>query len=236
MNISKVGLAVIGDEVLLGEIADKNVNLIASEIARIGADLVYACILPDDLDFLVRHLSWMMAEFDWIVSTGGIGTTHDDLTRDALSIVTDKSLQQNEEALRFLANRMGGPVPERLRKLAMVPEGAQLVESPQYGAPGFTIDNIIVLPGIPKLVGSMVSVLEKKLGGVPALRKEIKTKLSESRIAQYLERIQEKNTDVKIGSYPQTGRTDYRVRIVLRSRNAEALRQAEKQLRNILAE
>ena len=231
MNISRVGLAVIGDEVLMGEVLDENVSFIGREIVRIGADLAYVSILPDNLDFLVRHLSWMKGEFDWVVSTGGIGTTPDDLTRDAVSAVTGRALQEDPEALRHLERHLGAPVPDRLRRLAMIPEGAELVENTQTGAPGFTIGNFIVLPGIPGLVKSMIGVLEGKLVGKPVWRREIRTKLYESEIAHHLERVQDMNPDVRIGSYPEGGSPDHRVRLVLRSRDPAALDKAERQLR-----
>lgn len=234
MKISRVGLAVIGDEVLLGEVVDENINLVARELARIGADLAYASVLPDDLDFLVRHLSWMMAQFDWVVSTGGIGTTHDDLTREAVSAISGRKLREDAGIIRYLEGRAGSPVPDSLRKLAMIPEGAGTVENPQTGVPGFTIDNIIVLPGIPKLVEAMIGILAEKVDGVPLYTMEIPSQFSESRISQYLEQIQEENPEVKIGSYPRSGLSEYKVRIVLRSRDREALSRVEKLMKKRL--
>jgi len=236
MKISRVALAVIGDEILLGEVVDENVNLIAREVARIGADLAYATILPDDYGFLIRHLSWMMSEFDWVISTGGIGTTHDDVTRDVVSTITGRPLKEENDIVRYLEGRLKGPVPDRLRKLAMIPEGAQTVENPQTGVPGFAIDNLIVLPGIPELVESMIGVLAGKLTGRPIQIREIRTILSESQIANRLEEVQEMNPEVKIGSYPASGKPDHRVRLVVRSRNPEALARTEKQLREWIPE
>jgi molybdopterin-biosynthesis enzyme MoeA-like protein len=178
----------------------------------------------------------MMDEFDWVVSTGGIGTTHDDLTRDVVSDIIGRELRENPDIIRYLEGRTGSPVPDRLRKLAMIPESAQLVENPKTGIPGFTIDNLIVLPGIPNLVESMIGVLSEKMDGIPLHRKEIRTHFSESRIARDLERIQEENPEVKIGSYPQSGTPDFRVRIVLRSRDPEALNEVENLVRNRLPE
>lgn len=231
MKISSVGLAVIGDEVLLGEIDDENIGLIARELARIGADLAYASVLPDDLDFLVRHLSWMMDYFDWVVSTGGIGTTHDDLTREAVSAVVGRELKEDAGIIRFLESRAGSPVTDSLRKLAMIPEGAETVDNPNTGVPGFTIANIIVLPGIPKLVEEMIGVLSEKMDGVPLQARQIGSHLSESRIAQHLGKIQKDNPEVKIGSYPLSGSSQYRVKVVLRSRNPAALERVERLVR-----
>jgi molybdopterin-biosynthesis enzyme MoeA-like protein len=235
MEISRVGLAVIGDEVLQGEVPDENLSLIGKEVVRIGAELALALILPDDRDCLVRHLSWMKSEFDWLVVTGGIGTTHDDLTRDVVSKITGRPLRENERALRFLENRLDGPVPERLRMLAMTPEGADPIDNAAKSAQGFLVENIIVFPGIPSLVESMLGVLGEKLAGRPVLTKVVFSDLYESRIARCVEDVQASNPEVRIGSYPATRKADYRVKLVLRSRDHEALEKAETQLRERIA-
>ena len=219
MDVSRVGLAVVGDEVLLGEVADENVRLVGKEIGRIGADLVLALILPDDDDSMVRHL------------TGGIGTTHDDRTREVVSKVTGRPLREDPRAVRFLENRLGGPVPESLAVLAMVPEGADLIENPGKSAQAFFVENLIVFPGIPRLVESMLGVLEENLTGCPVRTREIFSGLNESEIASCVAEIQAGNPGVRIGSYPVTRESDHRVKLVIRSRDFEALEEAEKQLR-----
>jgi len=235
MDISRVGLAVIGDELLLGEVPDENMCLIGREIGRIGADLGIALILPDDLDSLVRHLSWMKGEFDWVVVTGGIGTTHDDLTRDVVSKITGRPLREDGRVVRSLEDRLGGPIPEGLRILAMIPEGADLIENPMKTAQGFMVENFIVFPGIPRLVESMLGVLKENLGGCPVRRREVFSGLYESQVAQCVKEVQSANPGVKIGSYPVTRESDYRVKLVLRSRDPEALENAEKQLRRTIS-
>ncbi|UCG39308.1 MAG: competence/damage-inducible protein A [bacterium] len=230
MPISRVGLAVIGDEVLMGEVADRNIQIIGREVFRIGADMVYAAVIPDEMDFMVRHLSWMREQFDWVVTTGGIGATHDDLTRLAVSRVTGRPLRESAEALRALEGRLGTPVPEKVRELAMVPEGAELITNALTAAPGFIVDNLIVLPGIPKLVESMMGILDRKLAGGKVLRRTILTMLYESQIAHHLEKVQAEFPSVKIGSYPEMGASGHRVRLVLRSRDEKALTGAEKEL------
>lgn len=231
MDVSRVGLAVVGDEVLLGEVADENVRLVGKEIRRIGADLVLALILPDDDDSMVRHLTWMKEELDWVVITGGIGTTHDDRTREVVSKVTGRPLREDPRAVRFLENRLGGPVPESLAVLAMVPEGADLIENPGKSAQAFFVENLIVFPGIPRLVESMLGVLEENLTGCPVRTREIFSGLNESEIASCVAEIQAGNPGVRIGSYPVTRESDHRVKLVIRSRDFEALEEAEKQLR-----
>jgi len=230
MNISTVGLAVIGDEVLLGEVNDLNIGLISREVFRLGADLSYACVLPDTLGFMIEHLTWMKERFDWVVTTGGIGTTHDDLTKKAICRIVGRSLVEAHEARHALEERLGVPLPARARELVMVPEGAELITNDLTVAPGFCIENLVVLPGIPRLVESMVGVLESKLSGEVFHSETIKTLFRESEVAHILDEIQAKYPSVKIGSYPEMENVGHKVRIVLRSRNAEVLTHAHSEL------
>jgi molybdenum cofactor synthesis domain-containing protein len=228
MNISTVSLAVIGDEVLLGEVKDLNISIVSREVFRLGADLAYVCVLPDDPEFMFEHLTWMKDRFDWVVTTGGIGATHDDLTKQVVSRMVGSVLVEAPEAIQALENRIGSPLPDRVRELALVPEGAELVTNELTAAPGFIVENFLVLPGIPSLVESMIGVLESKLSGIAYHSEVVRTMLRESEIAHHLEAVQEMYPGVKVGSYPQMEATDHRVKIVLRSRDADSLREAKK--------
>jgi len=230
MTISTVGLAVIGDEVLLGEVKDLNIHIVSREVFLLGADLVYACVLPDDPRFMFEHLSWMKGRYDWVVTTGGIGATHDDLTKQVVSRLVGKPLVEAPEAIRALENRIGSPLDDRVRELALVPQGAELILNELTAAPGFVIDNLLVLPGIPRLVESMIGVLKTKLSGEKFQSEVIRTMLRESELARDLENVQARYPAVKIGSYPELEAADHRVKIVLRSRGPELLREARTML------
>ncbi len=230
-TLKTVGLAVIGDEVLLGEITDKNTPWITEQLARLGADLRYSCVLPDDFDFIVGHLNWMRDKFNWIVTTGGIGATHDDLTRRAVARVLGVELLEDKTIISMLEERVGGRLSPALRDLAMLPAGSELVESPLTAAPGFIAGNIVSLPGIPKLIKSMFPALEKRFEGEPLLKEQLFTDRYESEIAGILAAAQDKFPEVKIGSYPIMDRSNnFRVRLVLRSRSGQVLDEARKYL------
>ena len=230
MKISTVSLAVIGDEVLLGEVNDLNINIVSREVFRLGADLSYACVLPDDPEFMFEHLVWMKERFDWVVTTGGIGATHDDLTKQVVSRIVGKPLVEAPEAIVALEKRIGSPLPGRVRELALVPEGAELITNKLTAAPGFMVENLIVLPGIPRLVEAMIGVLETHLIGKTFHTEVVLTMLRESEVAHDLDHIQTKYPSVKIGSYPEMEASDHKVKIVLRSRDSDALQEARSRL------
>jgi len=230
MEISTVALAVIGDEVLLGEVKDRNISIVSQEVFRLGADLSYACVLPDDPEFMFEQLTWIKERFDWVVTTGGIGATHDDLTKQVVCKIVGGSLVEAPEVIQALENRIGSPLPDKVKELALVPEGAELVTNDLTAAPGFMVENILVLPGIPSLVESMIGVLETKLSGKAFHTEVVLTKLRESEVAHSLEFVQAKYSSVKIGSYPEMEAADHRVKIVLRSRDPDSLREAKSML------
>jgi molybdenum cofactor synthesis domain-containing protein len=230
MEISTVALAVIGDEVLLGEVRDRNIHIVSREVFGLGADLGYVCVLPDDPQFIYEHLSWMMNRYDWVVTTGGIGATHDDVTKQVVSRITGKPLVEAPEAVWALEERIGSPLSDKLRELAMVPEGSELVTNKSTAAPGFIIENLLVLPGIPSLVEAMIGVLGSKLSGKTFHSETVLTMLRESQVAESLEYVQTKYPGVKIGSYPEMEASDHRVKIVLRSRDPDKLLEAKNML------
>lgn len=221
-----VGLAVIGDEVLTGEVADENLHWIATRLFAIGAELAYAAVLPDRRPFLVEHLGWMRGAFDWVITTGGIGATHDDVTRQTVADVLGVPLEENPVAVGLLEKRVGGALRPRVREMAMLPRGAELVLNPLTAAPGFVLQNIVVLPGIPRLVQAMFPALEERLAGAAWFRSEISTSRYESEIADLLERAQELYPEVRIGSYPIMMEGGFRVKLVLRSHDREQLDRA----------
>ena len=227
----KIGFAVIGDEILMGEVADENLTYAAERLFALGADLRYSCVLPDDLPFMVAHLMWMKETFDWVITTGGIGATHDDLTRQAVAELFEVPLVEFPEAVSIFEVKLGSPLPEKVRELAMIPEGAELVHSTETAAPGFILENLIVLPGIPRLVRAMFPAIADRLRGEKTYRAEMVTKKFESEIADFLGETQEKYPEVKIGSYPVMGNAGHRVRLVLRSRSPEYLDGAMNHLR-----
>ena len=224
--VSTVAIAVIGDEILLGEVVDQNLTWASMELFRLGIDLRYSCVLPDDFPFIVNHLKWMKDTFEWVITTGGIGATHDDLPRGAVAAVFDVPLTEHPDIIAALEGKLGSPLRPRLRHLAMLPSGASLIPNPGSAAPGFLMGNIAALPGIPSMVRSMFPYISRKMTGEVIHSEELFTTHFESEIAGVLEGIQGDYPAVKIGSYPITGGGEYRVRLVLRSRSREKLQQA----------
>ncbi|MEW6721477.1 MAG: molybdopterin-binding protein [Thermodesulfobacteriota bacterium] len=213
----RVGIVILGDEVLKGEVREANLAYMLPLLADWGAETVLCAILPDDIPVVVRHLKAYLEETDLLILTGGIGPTPDDITRDAVAEVAGVPLVLNEEAkkaLDALPPRPGGDPRYRIL-MAYVPEGATLIPNPLSGAPGFHIHRMAVFPGIPVLLQAMFPWVRPLVSGARKTRITLYSMAPESSFAGIMRECMEAFPDVGIGSYPLT-EGEFRVRVVFR--------------------
>ncbi len=200
---------IIGDEVLSGRTADKNLNFLAKELTVMGINLKEVRVVPDDEVEIILAVNALRKKFHYVFTSGGIGPTHDDITSAAIAKAFGDDLIKNEEAERILINYYGkeNVNPARL-KMAFVPSKASLLDNPVSSAPGFIIENVIVMAGVPKIMQAMFFAVAKSLvGGDQIISREIKTNLTESLIAKDLTDLQKEFSEISIGSYPFDGGT-----------------------------
>ena len=159
--------------------------------------------MPDEEKVIVDTLNILRKKYDYVFTTGGIGPTHDDITAASVSKAFEKKYQIHNEAFKILESYYKpGEFNEGRQKMVWMPEGAELILNPTSGAPGFSIENVFCLPGVPSILKSMLGGLKNKIiGGEPILSQTISLRTVESEIANSLTEVQ-KNKDVEIGSYP----------------------------------
>ncbi len=227
-------LIIIGNEILSGRTVDANLPHLARELNRMGIPLLEARVVPDVEERIVEAVNACRARYSYVFTTGGIGPTHDDITAASVARAFGVPLVRHPEAERRL--RAYYP-PERLNevrlKMADMPEGAELIDNPVSGAPGFRIGNVFVLAGIPRVMQAMFESLRSTLeGGPPILSRSLTLYVPEGDIAAELAAIQERFPEVEIGSYPffTLGRPG--ASVVFRSRDEAALEAARARLRN----
>ncbi len=224
---------IIGDEVLSGRTVDKNLNFLARELTVMGINLKEARVVPDDEDEIIAAVNALRKKFKYVFTSGGIGPTHDDITSAAIAKAFDDKLIKNKEAEQILVDYYGeGNVNEARLKMAFVPSKASLLDNSVSSAPGFIIENVIVMAGVPKIMQAMFFAAAKNLiGGDKIISKEIKINLTESIIAKDLTDLQKEFTNVSMGSYPFDGGTA----LVFRSVDAELLEKAVEKMTKIIA-
>lgn len=209
----------IGNELLSGRTQDANLNYIAKGLNEIGITLCEAAIIPDVEAVIVDTLNDRRRQRDYVFTTGGIGPTHDDITAACVAKAFGLPLVQHPEALALMERHYGKEnFTEARKRMANVPQGARLIPNPVSIAPGFVIENVYVLAGVPSICHAMFDSLKGSLkGGRPVLSRTTTVFLPESLLALPLEDIQKANPDVEIGSYPFVRQNRIGVSLVARS-------------------
>jgi molybdenum cofactor synthesis domain-containing protein len=230
---------VIGDEILSGRTKDANLGIIADWAGVMGLDLKEARVVADIEDDIVAALNALRQRYDYVFTTGGIGPTHDDITADAVGKAFGLPVGHDAQAVAILEEhfaRMGREANEARMRMARMPEGAVLIDNPVSRAPGFRVDNVFVMAGIPKVMAAMLESISQMIEpGRPMLSASVEVDAAEGDIAGPLKDIQARHGPVVIGCYPRQTETGFCATIVLRSRDQAALGAAAAEV-NALAE
>lgn len=218
------GLLVIGDEILSGRTRDENIGYIAGYLAKIGIDLREARVIPDDAGEIVAAVNALRARYDYVFTTGGIGPTHDDITADAIAAALGVGISEDPRAIRVLLEIFKPEdLNEARRRMARIPHGAELIENKISKAPGFWIENVIVLAGVPAIVHAMLDEVAPKLAkGDPMIIKTILAGgVPEGTYAAELAELAVAHPELSIGSYPAFHGGRFHNEIVVRGKDAE---------------
>ena len=232
------GILVIGNEILSGRTIDKNISFLALWLNNsVGIKVSEVRIVPDIEKEIVKNVLSLSQKNNYVLTTGGIGPTHDDITSKSISKAFKKKYTYHKEAYNILEKYYGSKnFNDPRKKMARMPSGSKLILNPSSAAPGFMIKNVICLPGVPSILKSMINNLKKYL--VPGLKtytSTISVETIESNIARGLEKAQKKYKNfVDIGSYPFFRLGKIGVSIVMRSSNKIRLQSCHKNIIKIL--
>jgi molybdenum cofactor synthesis domain-containing protein len=213
----------IGNELLSGKTQDANLKFLATAMSKLGIRLEEARVIRDDLDTIVANVNECRARYTYVFTTGGIGPTHDDITAEAIAKAFDLELIVDPEAVVRLKHG-GKELNEARLKMARVPEGASLIENPISAAPGFRMENVFVLAGVPPIAHAMFASLEPMLRHGDAIHsRSIDVLLREGDFALELEAIARAHPEVEIGSYPFARDGRYGASLVVRGTDLSAV-------------
>ena len=238
--IVTAALIVIGNEILSGRTHDANVPYLAARLNDLGVRLREVRIVADDEAAIAAAVNVLRRAHDYVLVTGGIGPTHDDITAASVARAFAVPLERNAEALKrleaFYAGR-GVDLNEARLGMADMPRGVELIDNPVSGAAGFQIENVFVMAGVPEIMQAMFEGVKHRLsGGAPLRTRTVAVDLPEGKIAEVLEGIQERYADVEIGSYPYYRSGAFGVKVVLRAVDAARLAAAAAELMRALRE
>ena len=222
-EIERVTAAVmiIGDEILSGRTQDTNLNAIARQLALHGVDLSEARVVGDLKAEIVAAVNAMRGRYDYVITTGGIGPTHDDITAECVAEAFGVELYEHPQIMELLTARWGDQLNAARRRMARVPVGGTLVKNNVQGPPGFQIGNVFVLAGVPLIMRSMLEdvVIRLRTGKVVISRTVRVEGAGEGVIAAPLEALAKAHPNLALGSYPFFGEGGYGSQLVVRGRD-----------------
>ncbi|MZR30377.1 competence/damage-inducible protein A [Sneathiella litorea] len=226
-KIVTAAIVVIGDEILSGRTQDKNMAWLAVRLNEIGVQLSEARVVPDIEAEIVAAVNVLRAKFDYVFTTGGIGPTHDDITADSIAAAFGVGIDHHPEAMALLTRHYetsGIEFNDARKRMARIPDGASLVNNPVSKAPGFRIENVYVMAGVPTIMQAMFEEIAPELHGGPKMfSRTIGAGLPEGRVAEKLGALQKFYPGVSLGSYPYFRQGEVGTNLVLRSIHKEEL-------------
>ena len=218
-------ILIIGNEILSGRTQDTNTSTLATWLNSLGVKVGEVRVIPDVEKTIINSVNLLRKQYSYVFTSGGIGPTHDDITSESISKAFNVPYEKHEEGFKILeAYYKAGEFNDGRQKMIWMPKGANLILNPTSGAPGFYLDNVFVLPGVPSILKSMLGGIKNKIiGGNPIISHTISLRTFESHIADSLTAVQNKYDNVEIGSYPffQAGKLG--VSIVIRSDNQDLI-------------
>jgi len=234
----KAAVLLIGDELLSGRTQDINLQTIARFLAPLGVQVAEARVVPDVPDEMIAAINALRAKYDYVLTTGGIGPTHDDKTADAVAAAFGVNIDVREDALAILRAHYKGatPINEARLRMARIPDGASLIANPVSKAPGFQLGNVFVMAGVPSIMRGMLQDIAHRIEGGAVVRSvTVRAKgVPEGEIAEGLQKLEEAAPGVSFGSYPWFLPGDFGVHLVARTSDAAALAKAGEDLKALI--
>jgi len=233
-------MLIVGNEVLSGRTQDKNLAFVANALGEIGIDMREVRIVPDEMDEVVAAVNALRARYTYVFTTGGIGPTHDDITADCIAAAFGVKLEMHPLAVQLLEahyDAQGIEFNAARARMARIPEGASLIDNPVSTAPGFRIENVHVMAGVPKIMQAMMeNILPTLEGGEKLSSVTITSQVPEGSIADEMEQLQAAHPQVSIGLYPFYGADGAGVSVVARGVDMLALAAVEQAVKDLFTE
>ncbi|NOY27298.1 MAG: competence/damage-inducible protein A [Oligoflexia bacterium] len=216
-------LIIIGDEILTGKFADQNSPWLIDRCRTLGIELRRVVVIPDDIDLIAAEVSACSAAWDWVFTTGGVGPTHDDVTMAGVAQALGVPLERRAELVSVLKKKMGDKLNNDALRMAEVPVGSVLWPNDDVFFPQVVARNVVIFPGVPKLLHLKFNAVAHRFGGVPAHSLRLVTTRPESQIAAGLRTAQQRWPNVHIGSYPRFDVRPWTVIVILDGRDIDCL-------------
>ena len=221
---------IIGNEILSGRTQDANLAYLGKHLNEVGIQLKEARVVSDDEAEIVAAVNALRTRYDYVFTTGGIGPTHDDITADSVAKAFDVGIGYHAEVYEVLKAYFEGhgmEANEARMRMARIPNGAKLIDNTVSLAPGFELENVFVLAGVPSIARAMFEGAKQRLRhGRTVLSRSIRVHVGEGTVAEGLAQAQARFPDVEMGSYPWSKDGSFGTSLVLRSADKTRLDEA----------
>ncbi|MGH3102573.1 MAG: competence/damage-inducible protein A [Gaiellaceae bacterium] len=226
----------IGNEIVGGDTENTNASWLARRLEQLGVKVQLIAAIPDELERIAALVREQAAAADLVIVTGGLGGTPDDVTRESVAAAFGLERAEVADVAERLRARFAGD-PDYVTRFAVLPVGARPLENPLGGAPGFVVENVYVLPGLPSEMEAMFETVASELGtGSPIGSWRRRYRTTESRIVGVLEAMARQHPSVLLGSYPSFSSSGPEVELVLKSSDPDELAAAAAWIESALDE
>jgi molybdenum cofactor synthesis domain-containing protein len=213
------GIILVGNEILSGKIRDANAAYLCRELRALGVEVRRIVVIPDEVELIEREVRGASRDFDVVFTSGGVGPTHDDVTIEGVAAAMGVRVLRHPALLALLEQYYGDGLTDAHRKMAEVPEGAELITADSVRFPTITIQNVYVLPGVPEIFRRKFDAIRDRFRDTPIHLRNVFVRLGEGTLAEYLNALLREFPALSLGSYPEFSNPEYRVKVTLESRD-----------------
>ena len=220
------GILVIGNEILSGKVVDSNSPYLCKQLRALGVDVEQITIIPDVVETIASTVREMSRSFDFVITSGGVGPTHDDVTMDGIAAAFERPIENSAVIEARLRESAKGELNESQLKMAKIPAGATLIDSDKLWIPLVVVENVYIFPGIPELLQKKFEGVRERFGGVPYVLRRVYVNQFEHEIADALNDLLKEFPELMLGSYPKIREETFKVLLTLESRDANYVSRA----------
>lgn len=235
-RVKTAGIIIIGNEILSGKVHDSNSFFLASELRELGVNLERIVVIPDVVDIIGREAREFSGRYDYVFTSGGVGPTHDDVTMEGIAKGFGVALIEHTDVVKLFKRRYGDSLNEAILKMAIVPEGAEVIDVGNLRFPLAAFKNIFIFPGIPEYLREKFASVKERFRSSSFYLKRIFINANESDIALMLNKVVSGHAEVSFGSYPILGNPEYKIIVTADSKSEESLNRAVKEFLGSVSE
>ncbi len=228
------GILIIGNEILSGKVQDANSPYLCRELRALGVEIKRISVIPDDVDVIAKETATFSSAYDIVITTGGVGPTHDDVTIEGIAKGLGRQVISHPDLERVLRTLYGGKVNRTHLRMAQVPEGAELFGQPDLVFPVVVLKNIYIFPGVPEILRQKFEGIKERFRDAPFYLKKVFVTAGESSITEHLNAVMREYPTLLLGSYPELNNPEYKVTLTLESKDPAYLDKALSRLMNLL--